>query len=180
MFANPHLENELVPGRRGNLTMLMPEADDWFQFSMPAWPICRRGVPSDHRGRQGQYGGGSSRDWAAKGVRHLGVCAVLAESFETIHRANLINVGVLPLRFPKALDRMVLKLDRHTQFRLRGLRNGITLGGMVGVDVLRRDGAPDHFAAALDVVTQNEIDILRAGGLLPMLIGTILADAEGE
>jgi aconitate hydratase len=178
MFANPHLENELVPGRRGNLTMLMPEAAMVPNFDAGT-AYLQRGVPSIIVAGKG-YGGGSSRDWAAKGVRHLGVCAVLAESFETIHRANLINVGVLPLRFPKALDRMVLKLDRHTQFRLRGLRNGITLGGMVGVDVLRRDGAPDHFAAALDVVTQNEIDILRAGGLLPMLIGTILADAEGE
>jgi aconitate hydratase len=178
MFANPHLENELVPGRRGNLTLLMPDAAIVSIFDA-GMAYVQRGVPSIIVAGKG-YGSGSSRDWAAKGVRHLGVCAVLAESFETIHRANLINVGVLPLRFPTGVDRTALKLDCHTQFRLRGLRNGIALGGTVDVDVLRRDGPADHFAAALDVMTQNEIDILRAGGLLPMLIGTILADAEGE
>ncbi len=173
MFANPHLENEMIPGRRGNLTVLMPEATTVSIFDA-GMAYLERGVSSIIVAGKG-YGSGSSRDWAAKGVRHLGACAVLAESFETIHRANLVNVGVLPLRFPPGIDRLTLKLDCHTRFRLRGLRAGVVLGGTIDIDVMRPDGTTESFAAALDVVTQNEIDILRAGGLLPMLIGHVLA-----
>jgi aconitate hydratase len=107
MFANPHLENEMVPGRRGNLTLLLPDQKTTSIFET-GMIYLSRGVPSIIVAGK-RYGSGSSRDWAAKGVRHLGVRAVLAESFESIHRANLINVGVLPLLFPVGCSRKALK-----------------------------------------------------------------------
>ena len=97
MFANPHLENEMILDRRGNLTVVMPDKRpaSFFEAGMT---YLSRGTPTIIvAGRN--YGSGSSRDWAAKGVRHLGVRAVLAQSFESIYRVNLANVGVLPLLF---------------------------------------------------------------------------------
>jgi aconitate hydratase len=167
-FANPHLENEMVPGRRGNLTLLMPEAKTVSIFEA-GMSYLSRGVPAIIVAGTG-YGGGSSRDWAAKGVSHLGVRAVLAQSFESIYRANLINVGVLPLLFPAGCDRKALKLDGSAVFTLRGLRSGIALGGGIAVDVLRGDGSTLTFDAALDVLAEQEVAILRAGGLLPVLL----------
>jgi aconitate hydratase len=167
IFANPHLENEMVAGRRGNWTVIMPDATlaSIFEAGMT---YLARGIPSIIVAGE-RYGGGSSRDWAAKGVRHLGVRAVLAQSFESIHRANLINVGVLPLRFPKDCDRKSLGLDAATQYRLRGLRAGIALGGTIMVDAIK-DGTTVTFNAALDVLTEQEVDVLRADGLLPILL----------
>jgi aconitate hydratase len=167
IFANPHLENEMVAGRRGNWTVIMPDATlaSIFEAGMT---YLARGIPSIIVAGE-RYGGGSSRDWAAKGVRYLGVRAVLAQSFESIHRANLINVGVLPLRFPKDCDRKSLGLDAATQYRLRGLRAGIALGGTIMVDAIK-DGTTVTFNAALDVLTEQEVDVLRADGLLPILL----------
>jgi aconitate hydratase len=172
MFANPHLENEMVPGRRGNLTLLMPDQKmvSIFEAGMT---YLSRGTPAIIVAGE-HYGSGSSRDWAAKGVRHLGVRAVLAQSFESIHRANLVNVGVLPLLFPVGQDRKALKLDGNARVRLRGLRSGLALGGIIAVDVLHENGATATFDATLDVVTEEEVAILRAGGLLKVLLAQFL------
>jgi aconitase A len=176
MFANPHLENEMVPGRRGNLTVVMPEnkAASIFEAGMT---YLSRGVPVLIVAGE-RYGSGSSRDWAAKGVCHLGVRAVLARSFESIHRANLINVGVLPLLFPEGRDRKAFGIDERARLRLRGLRSGIACGGTIAVDVVHTDGATVTFDAALDVLTEQEIVILKAGGLLPILLAQSLADSK--
>jgi aconitate hydratase len=173
MFANPHLENELVPGRRGNLTLLMPEQKSVSIFEA-GMTYLSRGISTIILAGE-QYGSGSSRDWAAKGVRYLGVRAVLAQSFERIHRANLINVGVLPLLFPVGLNRKTLKLDGNVRFRLRGLRQGIALEGSISVDVLQNDGETVTLSASLDVLTAQEVKALRAGGLMNVLIRQFLA-----
>jgi aconitate hydratase len=172
MFANPHFENEMAGGRRGNLTLLMPQGKmvSIFEAGMT---YRARGVPAVVVAGTG-FGGGSSRDWAAKGLRHLGVRAVLAQSFESIYRANLINVGVLPLKFPDGCDRKILKIDADTIVTLRGLRAGLALGGSIAVEVLRGDLPPVTVLAALDVVAEQEVAILRAGGLLPVLLGQVL------
>jgi aconitate hydratase len=172
MFANPHLENELVAGRPGGLTLLMPERE--------IVPIFEAGTTYRSRGvatiivAGERYGSGSSRDWAAKGIRHLGARAVLAESFESIHRANLVNVGVLPLLFPSGHGRRMLALDGSERLRVRGLRSGIVPGGVITVDVIRDDAdTPMTFSATLAVWTEQEAAVLRAGGLLNVLLAEL-------
>ncbi|PWT90926.1 MAG: aconitate hydratase [Proteobacteria bacterium] len=177
MFANPHLENELVPGRPGGLTLLMPEGRLVSIFEAGMTYRSRSVATLIVAGER--YGSGSSRDWAAKGVRHLGARAVLAESFESIHRANLVNVGVLPLLFPSGHDREMLALDGSERLRLRGLRSGIAPGGVIAVDILRNDAdAPMTFNATLAVWTEQEADVLRAGGLLSVLLAELSAAAD--
>jgi aconitase A len=116
------------------------------------------------------YGSGSSRDWAAKGLRHLGVCVVLAESFERIHRANLVGVGILPLTFVPESNRKTLGLTGREQFRLRGLRDGLAVAGRLALDITRDNGEAETVPVDLSLETDNEIRILRSGGLLPVLL----------
>ena len=122
-----------------------------------------------------RYGAGSSRDWAAKGVGYLGVRAVIAESFERIHRANLVAVGVLPLTFPEGVTRKTLALTGADSYRLRGLDQGLKVGGNLELDV-ERDGRT-VVTVTLDVRldTQREADVLKAGGLLSVLFGDLSA-----
>ena len=98
-----------------------------------------RGTPAIVIAGKG-YGSGSSRDWAAKGLRHLGVRAVVAESYERIHRANLVGVGILPLAFPRGANRKTLGLTGRERFRLRGLRHGVAVGGELDLDIMRENG----------------------------------------
>ncbi|MPZ39995.1 MAG: aconitate hydratase AcnA [Rhizobiales bacterium] len=175
MFANPHLENEMMPGRRGNLTVVMPDGQPASFFEAGMTYVSRSTPTVIVAGRS--YGSGSSRDWAAKGVRYLGVRAVLAQSFESIYRANLVNVGVLPLLFPDGYDRKRLALNGHERIGLRGLRNGLRLGGSIAVDITRDDGETVTVDAALHVLTVREVDILRAGGMLPILLEELVEAA---
>ena len=121
------------------------------------------------------YGSGSSRDWAAKGLWHLGVRAVVAESFERIHRANLVGVGILPLTFAPGSNRKTLGLTGREQFRVRGLRDGLSVGGKLSLDIIRENGQSDSVSVDLNLETDNEIHVLRAGGLLPVLLQELTA-----
>jgi aconitate hydratase len=168
MFANPHIENEMLAGKRGPYTLLMPEDEERAIFEA-AIAYVGRGTPTIVIAGKA-YGSGSSRDWAAKGLRHLGVRVVLAESFERIHRANLVGVGVLPLTFVPESNRKTLGLTGREQFRLRGLRDGLAVEGRLTLDIIRESGKIESVPVDLSLETDNEIRILRAGGLLPVLL----------
>jgi aconitate hydratase len=173
MFANPHIENEMLAGRRGPLTLLMPEGEEATIFDAGMAYIAR-GTPVMIIAGKG-YGSGSSRDWAAKGLRHLGVCAVVAESYERIHRANLVGVGILPLMFPRGVNRQTLGLTGRERFRLRGLRRGVAAGGEVDLDIVRENGAADTVVVEVSLDSEKELYVLRRGGLLPLLLHELTA-----
>ncbi len=175
MFANRHIENEMLPGKRGPYTLLMPEGKESTIFDAGMTYVERSTPTIIVAGRR--YGSGSSRDWAAKGLRHLGVCAVLAESFERIHRANLISVGILPVTFVAGSNRKTLRLNGHELFRLSGIKEGLTVGGSLELHIAREDESSDAVDVILSLENAKEIDTLRSGGLLQVLLHE-LADTE--
>ena len=113
-------------------------------------------------------------------MRHLGVCAVLAESFERIHRANLVSVGILPLTFAAGSDRKALRLTGREQFRLSGLRDGLFAQRPITLHILRENGSTDTVEIELNLETRKEIDTLRAGGLLQVLLHELASIEPGR
>ena len=168
MFANPHIENEMVPGTRGPYTLLMPEDQETTIFDAGMIYVERSTPTIVIAGKA--YGSGSSRDWAAKGLRYLGVRAVLAESFERIHRANLVGVGILPLMFPSNANRNSLDLNGREQYRLRGLSGNVMPNGKIDLDITREDGRVDTVKVDVFLEADLETGTLRAGGLLAVLL----------
>ena len=122
-----------------------------------------------------EYGSGSSRDWAAKGPALLGVRFVLAESFERIHRSNLVGMGILPIRFDEGDSAESLGLTGEEKFAVRGLASGLTSRMDVTIEAIAEDGAARSFHATVLIEGQAEIDCLRAGGILPMVIEDLTA-----
>jgi aconitate hydratase len=173
MFANPHIENEMLAGRRGPYALLMPEGEEVAIFDA-GMAYVARGTPAVVIAGK-SYGSGSSRDWAAKGLRHLGVRAVLAESYERIHRANLVGVGILPLTFSQGANRKTLGLTGRERFHLRGLRHGIVVGGELHLDVVRENGGTDSVVVDVSLDSDKELQVLRRGGLLPLLLHELTA-----
>jgi aconitate hydratase len=166
-FANIRLRNELVPGTEGGITAHQPSGD-----VLSIYDASERyqadGVPlMIVAGRE--YGSGSSRDWAAKGTLLLGVKVVIAESYERIHRSNLVGMGVLPLQFPDGISRATLNLDGTETIAVSGLPT-LEAGGSIQVTITRADGSEESFAALARVDTPVEIQYLRHGGILPMVL----------
>ena len=120
------------------------------------------------------YGMGSSRDWAAKGTRLLGVKAVITKSFERIHRSNLVGMGVLPLNFKDAADYDKATGDHAATFSLTGLSNDLTPRLEVTLTVKKSDGSEEKFPVVVRIDTPVEIDYYRAGGILPYVLAQIL------
>jgi aconitate hydratase len=133
-----------------------------------------RGVPLVVIGGK-EYGSGSSRDWAAKGTLLLGVKAVIAESFERIHRSNLVGMGVLPLTFKDGVTRKSLELDGSEVFDLRGLADGIRPRQDVPVTITRADGRKDEINLLCRIDTLDEVDYYRHGGILHYVLRQLLA-----
>jgi aconitate hydratase len=177
-FANSHLRNEMVDEVRGSLTILLPDNAKCSIYEA-AQAYVARAVPTIVVAGK-SYGSGSSRDWAAKGLRCLGVKAVLAESFERIHRSNLVSVGILPLMFPDGVDRRSLALTGRETYRLRGLNAGIAVGGVLSLDVTRESGAVETVRVGIDLETERERHLLRAGGLFSVLLRELAADGGME
>ena len=113
-----------------------------------------------------EYGTGSSRDWAAKGTRLLGVKAVIAESFERIHRSNLVGMGVLPLLFPDGVTRQTLALDGSEVIDLSGVAGGVSPGMSVACRITRADGAVENLDLLCRIDTAEEAEYFRHGGIL--------------
>ena len=162
-FANIRIRNEMVPGTEGGITKHMPQGE-----VLPIYGAAMRyindGIPTVVVAGK-EYGTGSSRDWAAKGTNLLGVRAVIAESFERIHRSNLIGMGVLPLQFPEGVDRLTLKLDGSEEVDFPDLLNDLVPHGVTRV-IVRRDGKAQTFAALVRLDTAMEVEYFRHGGIL--------------
>ena len=166
-FANIRIRNEMVPGIEGGITRHMPSGDQ-----MPIYDAAERyraeGVPLIIFGGK-EYGMGSSRDWAAKGTRLLGIRAVVAESYERIHRSNLVGMGVLPLLFPLGTDRHTLNLTGDELIDIGGL-DAITPRMTLDLVIHRADGTTDHVPVICRVDTLDEVDYYRHGGILPYVL----------
>ncbi len=168
-FANVRLRNELVPGVEGGYTRRV--GGEQMSIYDAAMAYQRDGVPLVVIAGK-EYGTGSSRDWAAKGTRLLGVRAVIAESFERIHRSNLIGMGVLPLQFTDGQTRTSLGLDGSERFHLEGL-TGLVPGGLVRMIVERSDGKRENCSLLCRIDTDNELSYYRSGGILHFVLGQL-------
>jgi aconitate hydratase len=177
-FANVRLKNQLVPGVEGGFTRHLPdgEATSIFEASM-AYQAA--GVPLLVIGGK-EYGSGSSRDWAAKGTNLLGVKAVLAESYERIHRSNLVGMGVLPLQFKTGESAAALGLTGEEIFDIKGLVDGLKVNFAgpakeLAVHAVRADGSRVEFGAVCRIDTPQEVLYYLHGGILPYVLRTLAA-----
>jgi aconitate hydratase len=167
-FANVRLKNDLVAPKEGGFTAHLPDGAVATVFDA-AERYRTEGVPLIVLAGK-SYGQGSSRDWAAKGPRLLGVGAVLAEGFERIHRSNLVEMGVLPLMFPEGKGWKALGLTGRETFTLRVPGGELTPRGLVEVTATPADGAPVRFSARCELHSTTELDYYRAGGVLPYVM----------
>jgi aconitate hydratase len=155
----------MVPGVEGGVTKLMPEGKTLRVFDA-ALEYLRRGVPlAVIAGRN--YGCGSSRDWAAKAVALLGVKVVMAESFERIHRSNLVGMGVLPLQFPPGVGAESLGFDGTETIDIPDLAHRATVGGVVEAIIRRSNGATSSIPFAVRLDTEDDARYWQHGGILP-------------
>jgi aconitate hydratase len=163
-FANIRLRNELAPGTEGGWTKTSSDDDNMAIYDA-AMAYKAQGIPLLVIGGK-EYGTGSSRDWAAKGTNLLGVKAVIAESFERIHRSNLVGMGVLPLVFKDGMNRKSLKLDGSETFDIKGLAGGIRPRMDVPWSIKRADGSVEEIELLCRIDTLDEVDYYRHGGIL--------------
>lgn len=166
-FANIRLRNQIVPGVEGGMTKLMPEGTQMRIFEA-AEEYLRRNVPlAVIAGKN--YGCGSSRDWAAKGVALLGVKAVIAESFERIHRTNLVGMGVLPLQFDPGTTADSLGLDGSELIDIPALAGNLGVSGRVEALVHRANGTTTTVPLTIRLDTEEDVAYWRHGGILPLV-----------
>lgn len=170
-FANIRIKNEMVPGVEGGYTRHIPSQDPLAIYDA-AMRYQHENVPTAVIAGK-EYGSGSSRDWAAKGPRLLGVRVVIAESFERIHRSNLIGMGILPLEFPQGVTRKTLKLTGDEQISVRGLQS-LTPGQDVEVHITFADGRAEIVNARCRIDTGNELTYFQNGGILHYVIRKML------
>jgi aconitate hydratase len=170
-FGNPRLKNRMLPGREGSFTSHLPDGEEMSVFAA-ARRYQSEGVPLLVVAGK-EYGTGSSRDWAAKGARLLGVRAVLAESFERIHRSNLVGMGILPLQFLPGESAAALGLSRREEFDILGLSGEIQPGMCLEVKVRGGEGQPHSFEVLCRLDTHLEVAYYRQGGLLPYALAAV-------
>ncbi|MGH2607266.1 MAG: aconitate hydratase, partial [Anaerolineales bacterium] len=163
-FANIRFKNRLVPGVEGGVTLHLPDGERMSIFDA-AMKYKHEAVPLLVLAGK-EYGAGSSRDWAAKGAALLGVRAVIAETFERIHRSNLVGMGVLPLQFHPGQNAEALGLTGREVYDIVGLAKALHPGGAVRVRAHGETGAPIEFEARVRVDTPIEADYYRHGGIL--------------
>lgn len=166
-FANIRLRNWIVPGVEGGFTRLMPDGGQMRIFEA-AQEYMKRGTPLVVIAGK-NYGCGSSRDWAAKGVALLGVKAVIAEGFERIHRTNLVGMGVLPLQFAEGVSAVSLGLDGSERYDITGLDRDFGVRGQVNCRVTRADGQAFDTPLTVRLDTPEDIAYWRHGGILPFV-----------
>jgi aconitate hydratase len=167
-FANVRLRNQLAPGTEGGWTSHLPDGEVLSIYDASV-KYRGAGVPLVVIAGK-EYGSGSSRDWAAKGTLLLGVKAVIAESFERIHRSNLVNMGVLPLQFASGESAASLKLTGREVFDLVGSGVELKPRGTVTVRARAEDGSVREFTATVRVDTPEELTAFRHGGILPYVL----------
>ncbi len=171
-FANIRIKNEMAPGTEGGFTKLYPE-----EKVMPIYDAVveykKRGVDLVVFGGK-EYGTGSSRDWAAKGTKLLGIKAVIAESFERIHRSNLIGMGVLPLQFIDKINRQNLKLKGSELISILGLEKGISPGDHLEVEIKYSTGDIKKIKMLCRIDTKNELEYYKNGGILQYVLRNMI------
>jgi aconitate hydratase len=172
-FANVRLRNELAPGTEGWWTTHLPSGEVTSVFEA-AMRYREEGRPLGVLAGK-EYGSGSSRDWAAKGPALLGVRFVLAESFERIHRQNLVGMGILPLQYKPGESAESRGLTGRETFSVRGLEIGIVPGQDASLEVVREDGSSDTFPVTVRIDQAAEVAIFGHGGILPMVLREALA-----
>jgi aconitate hydratase len=171
-FANIRIKNEMVPGIEGGMTKFIPTGDVEAIYDA-AMRYKAEGTPLVVVAGK-EYGTGSSRDWAAKGTTLLGVRAVITESFERIHRSNLVGMGVLPLQFADGVDRKTLKLDGSETFTIRDVAS-LRPRQAVTVELTRADGSTETFETRCRIDTVNELEYFLNGGILPYVLRKLAA-----
>ena len=167
-FANIRIRNEMAPGTEGGFTTLYPE-----EKVMPVFEAVE-----EYKKRKTdliviggkEYGTGSSRDWAAKGTKLLGVKSVFAESFERIHRSNLIGMGILPLQFVDGMDRKKLKLNGSEIITINGIEKGLNPGDKLSVEFKYQNGEIKKIEMLCRIDTNNELEYYKHGGILQFVL----------
>jgi aconitate hydratase len=172
-FANIRLKNEVAPGTSGGVTRHMPDGEVMSIYDA-AMKYKAEGVPLVIVAGK-EYGTGSSRDWAAKGTTLLGVKAVIAESYERIHRSNLVGMGVLPLQFKGDMTRQTLKLDGSEKFDITGVEGGIKPKMDVSCKITRADGKSETITLVCRIDTLDEVEYYRHGGILQYVLRSLMA-----
>ncbi|WP_114392523.1 aconitate hydratase AcnA [Oleisolibacter albus] len=172
-FANIRIKNEMVPGVEGGVTKYVPTGE-----VMPIYTAAMK-YAEDNTPlvvfAGAEYGTGSSRDWAAKGTRLLGVRAVIAESFERIHRSNLVGMGVLPLQYPAGVTRQTLKLDGSELIDIEGVEAGLKPRMTLKMTITRANGAVETVDLLCRIDTLDEVDYYKHGGILQYVLRSLAA-----
>jgi aconitate hydratase len=176
-FGNVRIKNALVPDREGNWTMHFPSGEVVSIYDA-AMRYVETGTPLVILTGK-EYGTGSSRDWAAKGTTLLGVKAVIAESYERIHRSNLVGMGVLPLAYEEGVDRKILGLTGRETISISGIAEGLTPGGTVTVTARDEEGRETVFQAVVRLNSPVELEYLRHGGILQRVLRQFAAAKVG-
>ena len=171
-FANIRLKNELVAGVEGGFTRQLPDGGQTSIFDAAAG-YAEQGTPLVIMAGK-EYGTGSSRDWAAKGTLLLGVKAVVAESFERIHRSNLVGMGILPLQFKAGDDRKSLGIDGSETFDLVGQDGAIEPGQDIVLRINRADGSSQELVVTCRIDTANEVQYFLSGGILNYVLRNLM------
>ena len=178
-FANTRLRNKMVPGTEGGYTKHLPSGEEMSIFDASE-RYRAEGVPTVILAGK-EYGSGSSRDWAAKGPRLLGVAAVIAESFERIHRSNLVGMGILPLQFLSGEDPDFFGFTGEETFEIHGLNDALKKfapGSRIDVVATAPDGKQTKFKATLRIDTPQEVQYYRHGGILHYVVRQLAGAAK--
>ena len=171
-FANVRIKNTMVAPKEGGFTVHQPSGEETTIYDA-AMQYQEQGVPTVIFAGQ-EYGTGSSRDWAAKGTRLMGVKAVVTESFERIHRSNLVGMGVLPLQFKEGQNAQTLKLDGTETFDLSGLEGTVRPRQDVQLTINRADGTSEEVTLTLRIDTPIEVEYYQHGGILPYVLRQLI------
>jgi aconitate hydratase len=173
-FANVRLKNILAPGTEGGVTVHLPDKKQMSIYDA-AMQYQKEGTPLIVIAGK-EYGTGSSRDWAAKGPRLLGIKAVIAESFERIHRSNLIGMGIVPLVFKPGENLKSHGLSGFEKFDISGISDGLKIGAELSVKATSDDGKTAEFKTICRIDTPAELDYYRHGGILEYVLRQLLAN----
>ncbi|EPF70149.1 aconitate hydratase AcnA [Acinetobacter rudis] len=175
-FANVRIKNEMLDGVEGGYTRYIPTAQQMSIYDAAMLYQADTTPLVIIAGKE--YGTGSSRDWAAKGTNLLGVKAVIAESFERIHRSNLIGMGVLPLQFLPGQSRLSWQLTGEEQLTIVGINNDLKVQQQLDVQLTRADGRQEQFKLLCRIDTANEVEYFKAGGILHYVLRNMLAKSS--
>jgi aconitate hydratase len=174
-FANIRIKNEMLDGVEGGLTKFVPTGEQMAIYDAAMKYVAEKTPLVIFAGKE--YGTGSSRDWAAKGTKLLGVKAVIAESFERIHRSNLVGMGLLPLQFKDGMTRKSLNLKGDEIISITGVEAGITPGMDIKLTIQRADGKTEEHKLKCRIDTVDEVGYYLNGGVLNYVLRDLASQA---